>query len=151
MLGNKKSAELIKGTKIKAAFVSTNSITQGTQVSILWENLIKECGVYIHFAHRTFEWNNEAKGKAHVYCVIIGFANFNIDKKRLFDYEDIKGEPHEIIAENINPYLIDFENIFIGSRNKSISEIPNIGIGNKPIDDGNYLFKEDEMIEFNKK
>ena len=144
----KKSAELIKGTKIKIAFVSTNSITQGTQVSILWENLIKECGVHIHFAHRTFEWNNEAKGKAHVYCVIIGFANFNIDKKRLFDYEDIKGEPHEIIVENINPYLIDFENVFIGSRNKSISEIPNIGIGNKPIDDGNYLFKENEMIEF---
>ena len=144
----KKSAELIKGTKIKAAFVSTNSITQGTQVSILWENLIKECGVYIHFAHRTFEWNNEAKGKAHVYCVIIGFANFNIDKKRLFDYEDIKGEPHEIIAENINPYLIDFENIFIGSRKESICEVPKMVFGSMPNDNGNFFFKNDEKEEF---
>ena len=144
----KKSAEFIKGTKIKAAFVSTNSITQGTQVSILWENLIKDCGVHIHFAHRTFEWNNEAKGKAHVHCVIIGFANFEADKKRLFDYEDIKGEPHEIIAENIHPYLIDLQNIFVRDRKESICEVPKMLIGNKPIDDGNYLFTEDEMKEF---
>lgn len=144
----KKSAELIKGTKIKAAFVSTNSITQGTQVSILWENLIKECGVHIHFAHRTFEWNNEAKGKAHVYCVIIGFANFNIDKKRLFDYEDIKGEPHEIIAENINPYLIDFENIFVGSRKESICKVPKMVFGSMPNDNGNFFFKNEEKEEF---
>ena len=148
----KKSAELIKGTKIKTAFVSTNSITQGTQVSILWENLIKECGVHIHFAHRTFEWNNEAKGKAHVYCVIIGFANFNIDKKRLFDYEDIKGEPHEIIAENINPYLIDFENIFIVSKKSPISKVPDAVFDNSPLDDGNFIFDtEEEKEEFIKK
>ncbi|TXJ35601.1 type IIL restriction-modification enzyme MmeI, partial [Brachyspira pilosicoli] len=148
----KKSAEFIKGTKIKAAFVSTNSITQGTQVSILWENLIKDCGVHIHFAHRTFEWNNEAKGKAHVYCVIIGFANFEADKKRLFDYEDIKGEPHEIIAENINPYLIDFENIFIVSRKIPISKVPDAIFDNSPLDDGNFIFEtEEEKEEFIKK
>lgn len=145
----KKSAEFIKGTKIKAAFVSTNSITQGTQVSILWENLIKDCGVHIHFAHRTFEWNNEAKGKAHVYCVIIGFANFEADKKRLFDYEDIKGEPQEIIAENINPYLIDFENIFIVSRKIPISKVPDAIFDNSPLDDGNFIFEtEEEKEEF---
>lgn len=148
----KKSAEFIKGTKIKAAFVSTNSITQGTQVSILWENLIKDCGVHIHFAHRTFEWNNEAKGKAHVHCVIIGFANFEADKKRLFDYENIKGEPHEIIAENINPYLIDFENIFVGSRKESICNVPKMVFGSMPNDGGYLLFEtEEEKEEFIKK
>lgn len=147
----KKALEFIKGTKIKAAFVSTNSITQGTQVSTLWECLIKKYGVNIHFAHKTFLWDNEAKGKAHVYCVIIGFACFNTDKKRLFDYEDVKGEPHEVKVENINPYLVDFKNIFINSRTEPICKVPKMHIGNKPIDDGNYLFNREEMIKFVKK
>ncbi|WP_432633118.1 class I SAM-dependent DNA methyltransferase, partial [Brachyspira sp.] len=147
----KKACEFIKGTKIKVAFVSTNSITQGTQVGILWKCLINKYGVHIHFAHRTFMWYNEAKGKAHVYCVIIGFACFDTDKKRLFDYEDVKGEPHEVKVENINPYLVDFKNIFINSRTEPICKVPKMHIGNKPIDDGNYLFSKEEMKQFIKK
>jgi type II restriction/modification system DNA methylase subunit YeeA len=92
--------------RIKIAFVSTNSITQGEQVSVLWSELLK-LGVKIHFAHRTFQWSNEARGVAAVHCVIIGFALFDSERKAIFDYSDIKGEPHTIAAMNINPYLVD--------------------------------------------
>jgi hypothetical protein len=88
--------------KIKAAFVSTNSITQGEQVGVLWPDLLKR-GVKIHFAHRTFQWSSEARGKAAVHCVIIGFALHDTEDKRIFDYETPQAEPHEIKAKNINP------------------------------------------------
>ena len=143
-----KAAQYIQGTHIKVAFVSTNSIVQGEQVGILWRVLLEKYNVHIHFAHRTFKWSNEAKGNAGVYCVIIGFANFDTDNKTIFEYEDITGEPHILRAKNINPYLVDAKNTLIENRSKPICDVPTIGIGNKPIDGGNYLFTKEEMEEF---
>lgn len=143
-----KAAQYIQNTRIKVAFVSTNSIVQGEQVGILWNVLLNKYGVKIHFAHRTFKWSNEAKGNAGVYCVIIGFANYDTDTKTIFEYEDITGEPHILKAKNINPYLVDADNTLIENRTKPICNVPTIGIGNKPIDDGNYLFTKEEMEEF---
>lgn len=143
-----KAAQYIQGTRIKVAFVSTNSIVQGEQVGILWRVLLEKYNVHIHFAHRTFKWSNEAKGNAGVYCVIIGFANFDTDNKTIFEYEDITGEPHQLKAKNINPYLVDAKNTLIENRTKPICDVPTIGIGNKPIDGGNYLFTKEEMEEF---
>jgi len=142
-----KAARIIKRTKICCAFVSTNSITQGEQVGVLWNWMLAE-GMKIFFAHRTFQWNNEARGKAAVHCVIIGFADFDISPKWLFEYENIKGEPHKIKAQNINPYLVDAPDIVLNNRNIPICSAPEIGIGNKPIDDGNYLFTDEEKNAF---
>ena len=143
-----KAAQYIQGSRIKVAFVSTNSIVQGEQVGILWRVLLEKYNVHIHFAHRTFKWSNEAKGNAGVYCVIIGFANFDTDNKTIFEYEDITGEPHILRAKNINPYLVDAKNTLIENRSKPLCDVPTIGIGNKPIDGGNYLFTKEEMEEF---
>lgn len=139
----KKTAEFIMYTNVKCAFVSTNSITKGEQVAVLWNLLIREYNINIEFAYRTFEWSNEAKGNAKVYCVIIGFSNKITDKKKII-YD--KGEI--IAVNNINPYLIDGPNVVIESRNKSICNSPKIGVGNKPIDNGYYLFTEEEKNEF---
>lgn len=143
-----KAAQYIQGTRIKVAFVSTNSIVQGEQVGILWRVLLEKYNVHIHFAHRTFKWSNEAKGNAGVYCVIIGFANFDTDNKTIFEYEDITGEPHILQAKNINPYLVDAKNTLIENRSKPLCDVPTIGVGNQPIDGGNYLFTKEEMEEF---
>jgi hypothetical protein len=144
-----KSLKYIKDTKIKCAFVSTNSITQGEQVGILWNELLNKYGAKINFAHKTFKWGNEARGKAGVYCVIIGFANFDTDKKYLYEYENIKGEPHQItVKNNINPYLIDAENIIIRNRQKSICDVPEISFGNMPRDGGNLIFTDEERSVF---
>lgn len=138
----KKAADFMTGTAIRTALVSTNSITQGEQVAILWKNLF-EHGVHIDFAHRTFRWDSEASLKAHVHCVIVGFSKAENNKaKRIFDNGSVK------VANNINGYLIDSENIFIESRNKPLCAVPEIGIGNKPVDDGNYLFTKGEMEDF---
>ena len=142
-----KAADLIRNTSIKAAFVSTNSISQGEQVGVLWGELLSK-GILIHFAHRTFKWNNEAKGVAAVHCVIIGFAHFDSKQKFIFDYQDIQGEPSHISAKNINPYLVDAANVVLLRRSKPLSPVPEIGIGNKPIDGGNYLFLTEEMETF---
>lgn len=142
-----KAAKYIQNTKIKAAFVSTNSIVQGEQTSILWGQLIIKYGIKIHFAHRTFKWSNEAKGNAAVYCVIIGFANFETSFKRIFEYEDIKGEAHEIKAKNINPYLIDAKDFLIEKRRKPICNVPEIAFGSMPNDGGNLLLEDKEKIE----
>ncbi len=143
-----KAAQYIQGTRIKVAFVSTNSIVQGEQVGILWRVLLEKYNVHIHFAHRTFKWSNEAKGNAGVYCIIIGFANFDTDNKTIFEYEDITGEPHILRAKNINPYLVDAKNTLIENCSKPLCDVPTIGIGNKPIDGGNYLFTKEGMEEF---
>ncbi|MCY7333337.1 MAG: class I SAM-dependent DNA methyltransferase, partial [Pseudanabaena sp. CAN_BIN31] len=143
-----KASELVQSSSIKVAFVSTNSISQGEQVGILWNILFNTYNMKIHFAHRTFKWSNEAKGNAAVYCIIIGFANFDIPEKRLFEYENIKGEPLEIKAKNINPYLVNGTDTTIQRRQKPISDVAEIGIGNKPIDAGNYLFTTLEKDEF---
>jgi len=142
-----KAVKFIENTQIKVAFVSTNSITQGEQVSVLWQYLLDK-GAKIHFAHRTFKWNNEASGNAAVYCVITGFALFDTKQKRLFDYETPKSEPHEIEVKNISPYLIDSADLVITSRNKPISDVPEIYKGNQPTDNGNFLFNDAEKAEF---
>jgi len=141
-----KAAAFIQGTRIKVAFVSTNSITQGEQVGILWSYLLEQ-GVKIHFAHRTFKWSNEAKGKAAVYCVIIGFALFDVNRKHLFDYQTPTSEPHEIEAKNINPYLVDYANLVILTRHAPLSDVPEMVKGNQPTDDGNLLLTDEERLE----
>ena len=143
-----KAAKYIQGTKTKAAFVSTNSIVQGEQTAILWRQMLEKYGIKIHFAHRTFKWSNEARGNAAVYCVIIGFANFDTNDKRIFEYEDIRGEAHEVKAKNINPYLVDAKDIFIEKRRKPICNVPKIYKGSQPTDGGNLLFSEEEKNDF---
>ena len=147
----KKSAIYLRnhqqGQKTKCAFVSTNSIAQGEQVPVLWSELLKD-NISVHFAHQTFKWNNEAKGKAAVYCVIIGFSNYEIPKKQLFIYEDIKGNPDQIFCSKINGYLIDAPNILISKRGKPICNVPEIVFGNMPNDGGNFLFTEEEKDNF---
>ncbi|MFA6998373.1 MAG: DNA methyltransferase [Victivallaceae bacterium] len=143
-----KAARIIQNTAIRCAFVSTNSITQGEQVGVLWSWMLAQ-GVKIFFAHRTFQWNSEARGKAAVHCVIVGFSNKDVSPKWLFEYEDIRGEPQRIIARNINPYLVDAPDAVLNNRGAPLCpDAPKIGIGNKPIDNGNYLFTEAEKAEF---
>ncbi len=132
---------------IKCAFVSTNSITQGEQVGVLWSWMLAQ-GIKVQFAHRTFNWNNEARGNAAVHCVIIGFGLQDLPNKTIYEYDDIKGEPHAIAANNINPYLVDASNVVLPRRSRPICDVPQIGIGNKPIDGGNYLFTNREKDEF---
>ncbi|MFO1454554.1 MAG: DNA methyltransferase [Lysobacterales bacterium] len=134
-------------SRIRCAFVSTNSICQGEQVGVLWGEMLRR-GCRIFFAHRTFRWNNEARGVAAVHCVIVGFAHGDVQQKQLFDYEDIAGEPHRLLADNINPYLVDAADVLLPNRSKPICNVPEIGIGNKPIDGGNYLFTTDERDAF---
>jgi hypothetical protein len=142
-----KAAKYIQGTKIKVAFVSTNSIVQGEQTSILWGQMLNKYNIKIHFAHRTFKWSNEAKGNAAVYCVIVGFANFDTNNKSIFEYEDIKGEAHEIKAKSINPYLVDAKDILINKRTKPLCNVPKISKGNQPTEGGNLIFNEEEKIK----
>lgn len=139
----KKASDMMTGTEIRTALVSTNSITQGEQVAILWKNLF-EHGVHIDFAHRTFRWNSEASVKAHVHCVIVGFSKgLYKNPKKLFD------SGTEKIVKNINGYLVDADNVFIENTSKPIcKEAPLMRSGNKPIDNGYYLFTKEEMISF---
>jgi hypothetical protein len=146
-----KAAQLIQNTKTKCAFVSTNSIVQGEQVGVLWNLLFNHYKIKIHFAHRTFDWSNEASRNAAVHCVIVGFANFDIPTKRLFDYEDIHGEPFEMIVKNINPYLVDAKDVFIDKRRKPISNVPDIAFGSMPNDGGFLILTDQERIDFLRK
>lgn len=134
-------------TNLRCAFVSTNSITQGEQVGVLWGWMLAQ-GVRIQFAHRTFNWSNEARGKAAVHCVIVGFGLQDRADKTIFEYEDIKGDPLAVPARNINPYLVDAPDVVLPRRSNPICSVPQIGIGNKPIDDGNYLFTTAEKDAF---
>jgi len=115
-----KAAQYIQNTNIKVAFVSTNSISQGEQVGLLWTLLFYQYQIKIHFAHRTFSWRNEAKGNAAVHCVIIGFANYDTNNKSIFEYEHIKGEPHEIFVKNVNPFLVEGKDITVENRKSPI-------------------------------
>ena len=138
----KKAAEIMKSApRARAALVSTNSICQGEQVANLWQPLFAD-GIRINFAHRTFRWDSEASLKAHVHCVIVGFSYQQIKPCVLFDGE------RSAIANNINAYLTDAPDVFVESRQHPLFDVPEIGIGNKPIDGGNYLFEKEEMDEF---
>ena len=145
-----KATNMMINSKIRCAFVSTNSITQGEQVIILWNWLLSK-NVDIFFAHRTFQWQNEARGKAAVHCVIIGFSTFKISPKFIFEYESIRGKPHMIPSKNINPYLVDAENLLIKKRRSPLNNSLPVRYGNKPTDDGNYIFTLEEKKDFIKK
>jgi hypothetical protein len=136
----KKAADYIKGHSIRVAFVSTNSITQGEQVVRLW-TLLKNYDLTINFAYRTFVWNNEAKHKAHVHVVIIGFSNkdFATDTKDIFTDND-----SIITATTINPYLLDAPTVLLKSRSKPISSVEPMNYGSMPIDDGNLILSSEE-------
>ena len=143
-----KAAKFIQDTKIQVAFVSTNSIVQGEQTSILWGQMFNRFGIKINFAHRTFKWSNEAKGNAAVYCVIVGFANFDTNNKSIFEYEDIRGEAHELKVKNINPYLIDAKDILIEKKSNPICKVPVIYKGNQPTEGGFLILDEEEKKEY---
>lgn len=132
-----KAAKILQESpNTRCAFVSTNSIAQGEQVGILWRPLMQDFGIKIRFAHRTFRWSNEAKGMAAVYCVIIGFG-LDVPKScRLFDYQDINGEPIESFPSRINAYLVEATDVFLSKRSHPLCAIPKIKFGNQPIDGG---------------
>ncbi len=138
------AAKYIYGTDIRAALVSTNSITQGEQVSLLWQPMTVRYGISIHFAHRTFKWRNEAAGVAAVHCVIVGFAAFAPIKPILFDYEDVNGEPLAVPATNISPYLVDAPTFFISNRSAPICLVPEMRFGSMPRDGGNLILTDEE-------
>ena len=129
-----KAAQLMQGTNIRTAFVSTNSITQGEQVASVWKPLYDCFGIHIDFAHRTFQWDSEASLKAHVHCVIVGFSvAANSQERRLFASERVQ------VVENINACLLDAPNVFIDSRSVAICNVPQMVYGSKPTD-GGFLF-----------
>jgi hypothetical protein len=144
-----KAAEYMAANRaIRAAFVSTNSITQGEQVGILWPALFAR-GVKIHFGHRTFVWQSEARGKAHVHVVIIGFGLTDAPAKTIFDYVDPRAEPTATPARNISPYLVEGSDIAITSRSRPLCDVPEIRFGNQPIDGGHLLLTaadRDELL-----
>ncbi|MEQ1669207.1 MAG: type IIL restriction-modification enzyme MmeI, partial [Sulfuriferula sp.] len=127
----------------RAAFVSTNSITQGEQVGILWGWMLAQ-GLHIQFAHRTFSWSNEASGNAAVHCVIVGFGLENTPSKTIYIYDDIKGEPHAVSASNINPYLVDAPNVLLPSRSQPPKGMPAMTKGSQPTDGGHLIISPDE-------
>ena len=138
----KKAADMMKETAIRAALVSTNSVTQGETVANLWKPLFED-GVHIDFAHRTFRWDSEASIKAHVHCVIVGFSTAPNSKPKTLYFDGVARQ-----VDNINGYLLDAPNAFVESRNKALCDVPLIQIGSQPIDDGNYLFDKEAMESF---
>ena len=141
-----KAASLMDRTRIRTAFVSTNSITQGEQVAGVWKPLYDRFNIHIDFAHRTFRWDSEASIKAHVHCVIVGFSTApNYKQKQLYSSERFQ------LVDNINFYLIEAPTVFVESRNKPICDIPSMTTGNRPADGGHLIIENDEIEEFLKK
>ena len=138
-----KAALYIDGTDARCALVATNSVTQGEQVGVLWGWLLAK-GIHIHFAHRTFQWSNEARGVAAVHCVIIGFGFKNRTPKSIFEYDDLAGEPHAVTAANINPYLVDAPDVVLPNRRTQICAVPPIAFGSMPNDGGHLLLSSEE-------
>lgn len=144
-----KAARFTQGKRTRCALVSTNSICQGEQVANLWKPL-HDLGIHIDFAHNTFRWDNEAADKAHVFCVIVGFSR-EAGNKTLFYHATPDSDEEQVPMARINAYLKDAPDVFIYSRNKPICDVPEMGIGNKPIDGGFYLFTDEEKDDFLKK
>ena len=143
-----KAGEYADGTGIRIGFVATNSITQGEQVAQLWPILFNRCGLEIAFAHRTFAWGSDARGKAHVHVVIIGLDGRETvrPKKRLFSYPDINGDPEETQHSVISPYLFDAgwiadPHLTVREESAPVNGLPKLIIGSKPIDGGHYIFR----------
>jgi hypothetical protein len=126
----------------RAAFVSTNSISQGEQAAAVWKPLFEMFGIHIDFAYRTFKWSNEAKGKAAVHCVIIGFSASRGGKRIIHD------DSNRIAADNINPYLVNAPNIFVESRRLPICNVPEMQKGSIPVDDGNLIIEDADLASF---
>lgn len=146
-----KAARYILDYKIDVAFVSTNSIVQGEQVSVLWSEL-RKLGIHINFCYRTFKWSNEGKGNAAVHCVIVGFSKNDKKNKFIYNYPDgIDKEPVKIDAKSINPYLVDAPFILLESRRSPICKVKEIVFGNMP-NDGGFLFltKEERKVILDK-
>lgn len=137
-----KAAEYIRGTQMRVGYVSTNSITQGEQVGVLWNELFTRYQISLHFGHRTFEWESEARGKAHVHVVIIGFANYVSPNKRIYDYE---GEKVTVVeASNISPYLVEGASTTITNRPTPITKCPEVTYGSFALDDGHYTLSPED-------
>lgn len=137
-----KAAEMMKGTAIRSAFVSTNSITQGEQVAGVWKPLYDRFGIHIDFAHRTFRWDSEASLKAHVHCVIVGFSIApNRKLRQLYTAERVQ------YVDNINAYLVNAETVFIEARNHPISDVPVLQNGGKPTEGGFLILTKEEKEE----
>ena len=136
-----KASELMQHTNIRAALVSTNSITQGEQVAAIWKPLKEMFGIHIDFAHRTFRWDSEASLKAHVHCVIVGFSNVNVPKV-IYDNDKQK------IADNINAYLIDAPDVYIESRKHPLCDVPEMVTGNRPADGGHLIIEAEDYDDF---
>ena len=134
----KKASDYIMGSRIECGFVSTNSISQGETVARLWPLL----NITINFAYTSFVWNSEASFKAHVHCVIIGFACFSRSEKIIYNGS------HAVKCGNINAYLYDAPNVLVSSRNKPLCTIPHMVYGNKPADGGNLIIEADEYPTF---
>ena len=138
------AAEYTQNTDAKIAFVSTNSLCQGEQASLLWSELFGRYRIKIHFAHRTFAWESEARGKAHVHCVVVGFGCRDTVNKMIFDYEH--DEQHPVIQKvtNISPYLVEGPDLAISNRAIPISNVPKMSWGNKPTDGGHFILSPEE-------
>ena len=150
-----KAGAYVQGTTVQVGFVATNSITQGEQVAQLWPLLFNRYGLEISFAHRTFAWGSDARGKAHVHVVVIGLALRSQEPptKRLFNYEDINGDPVESQHKALSPYLFDASqlsnrHLVVEETSESLSGAPKLISGTQPIDDGQYIFTTDERVEF---
>ena len=141
------AAKYIQGTDVEVGFVSTNSICQGEQVGLLWRPLIERYGIKINFAHRTFKWSNEARGKAAVHCVIVGFATHDTKDKIIFDYDDISGEPHVIAAGAINAYLTDGPHVLLENRSSPLCNVSPMRFGSMARDGGHLILDEAEVRE----
>lgn len=142
----KKAALLIQETKTEAAFVSTNSICQGSQVPILWNVLLNDLHIKINFAYQTFKWKSESSDMAAVHCVIVGFACFDRQHKLIFE-----SDGKRVQAKNISPYLFEGENSFVEARKETLCDVPKMNFGNQPRDGGNFVISGEERAEILKK
>lgn len=142
------AAAYIRGTRIRVAFVATNSIAQGEQVGILWRILLAKTPLEINFAHRTFKWSNEARGQAAVYCVIVGFSVEAALQREVYDYETPTAEPVRLPVSRLNAYLVDAPWVLLQNRSSNPFGMPEMMYGSKPTDGGHFLFTDDERIAF---
>ena len=133
--------DAVNRSKVRCAFVSTNSISQGEQVGVLWGELLR-MGMHIQFAHRTFQWTNDAPGKAAVHCIIVGFGSNNLLRKQIWHYDDVRGEALPIYVTNINAYLIDAADILLPARRNTLCAVAEPSYGSFALDDGNLTISE---------